>query len=104
MSIAAIAGQAKSSDLYGTMYSRFTDWHHWGPSGLSSALHQDGDSFTFTLLSPRQAIEALAAGFVALHQTCVLVNTHSRRGRERELAGIQKEFFAWGKGIGTDGR
>lgn len=84
---------------YLTFYADFSEWHHWGPTGLTSPLYgQPPESgvkaqITYECEDLRISEQALANGFQCLVVTLDLVNDHLKTGLDRELVSLAEAYM-----------
>ena len=86
MSIKDICEEVGGSDLYERLYTPWSGWHHWSPSGIAASLTRQNDRLIYTTLSSTDAASALAAGFQCVVQTAEVANDHFNMGFEKEIA------------------
>jgi hypothetical protein len=83
--------------LYQQLYKSFSNWHHWSPGGLGTAISRDGQHVSFLISSPAETATALAAGFQCLLETAEITDRHLRLGLELVIAQIRDGYIAWGQ-------
>lgn len=94
--IRQICESVGAEDLYRQLYEPFSDWLHWGPAGLGTAIDRKGDRIIYSSLRPADAATALAVGFQCLLQTVQLVDRHLDLALTARIADLRDEYIAWG--------
>jgi len=102
--IRQICTSVGAEDLYELVYEPFSDWHHWGPAGLGSAIHRRERRVIYSSLLPSDAGVALAVAFQCLLQTAEVVLEHLSLGGRAELRDLRDRYLEWHKEtLGTPG-
>lgn len=80
------------ADLYKKLYEPFSDWHHWGIAGLSSAIERQGERVVYLPLSTIDSATAIACGFQCLLQTAELTDKRLCTGLESKIHEIRNGY------------
>lgn len=81
------------TDLYKKLYEPFSDWHHWGIAGLSSAIERQGERVVYLPLSTIDSATAIACGFQCLLQTAELTDKQLCTGLESKIHEIRNGYI-----------
>lgn len=84
-------------DLYLKLYSPYSDWHHWGPSGLGSAIKKDKNSVIYKSFSKSDVAASICSAFQCLLQTLELTIEHLNMEDLAIVEELKNEFIQYGK-------
>ncbi len=85
---------ASALPLYRNIYNETSNWTHWSPRGIGAAIRREGDDHTrYTRDSPNWAAMALAAGFQALIESALLLDSHMQLGFGQRLSALRDEYI-----------
>lgn len=81
--------------LYLKVYKAFSDWHHWSPGGIGTALSHQEDQTIYSSTSLADTATALATTFQCLLQTVEVVDKHLKLGKASKISKLKDEYIAW---------
>lgn len=93
--LSTICSSVEAYDTYKTIYSSFSDWHHWGTAGIGETLSLIDDKVIFYSSSSSKSATALAMVFQCLLQTMELTNEHLSLAKELQISKIRDEYIKW---------
>jgi len=85
----------KGDLLYSALYKPFSDWHHWSPGGIGTAVARDQRGLVYSSASVVEAATALATAFQCLLHTVQLTDEHLERGFASSLAELKQGYDDW---------
>jgi hypothetical protein len=93
--IRQICQSVGGDDLYEKIYGPFSDWHHWGVSGLGETIRRQRNRIVYLTLSPSKAVAALACGFQCLLQTVELTDKHLSLSFASRISKVRDGYVTW---------
>jgi Family of unknown function (DUF5677) len=81
-------------ELYDIPYSDFSDWEHWGVSGIGDSIARQGNHVLVEPTSERVAGQSLLAAFQCLFQTLELADKHLSFGINKDLTNLSEDFIS----------
>lgn len=83
-----------AGELYDGPYYLMSEWHHWSPGGLATAMWFAGDRMGYAPGSPMIHAGSLANAFQCLIETAQLVDSHFALGHEPEFLRLISDYVA----------
>lgn len=93
-SVRSIFEQVHGERLHGHVYNETSRWIHWSPRGLAAAIRREGDHIRYVPPTSEWAATALAAGFQALIESAILMDSHLKLGFAQRLTNLRSEYIA----------
>jgi len=81
-------------DQYEGLYLNYSDWVHWGTSGLGQAMDRSNNKIKYSENCEGLSASAVSCGFQCLSKTLALANEHFGAGLEKELDVLVENFIA----------
>lgn len=96
-----ISKEVQGDKLYEILYSKYSDWQHWGVEGISRMINKQEDGVYYVEDSdPGVLCSALAVAFQCLYEVMELNNNHHKLGLDDKLVKIYKEYMQTHAGNG----
>jgi Family of unknown function (DUF5677) len=89
-----LAELAGGLPTYATLYSDFSDRHHWSPGGVGQGIQVDGERLHYDARSPSLQAQALSVALECLWDCSYLVNEHLHLGYDDRLNSIADRVIA----------
>lgn len=94
-SVRQIFDWVKGERLYARLYKPFSDWHHWSPSGLATAVSSRQGGVVYSSTSVADAATALATAFQCLLRTIDLADGYLGLGFAPRVAELRRNYITW---------
>ncbi|RJX22801.1 MAG: hypothetical protein C4575_00730 [Desulforudis sp.] len=92
-SVREVCEEINATPHYEIIYRETSQWIHWTPRGLGTAIHREGDLAGFLPNSEDAAATALANGFQALYESLILLDRILELGFTNQLDTLNKVYI-----------
>ena len=91
--IREICEEVEGVNLYEKIYCETSEWIHWTPRGLGSAIRRKGEMVHYYQQSTESEATALACAFQALLESLVLLDSHLNLGFSNNLKELRNTYI-----------